>query len=426
MLEFHEDAIVLSGETGTKLKSEIIGEYYPTWWSITSGGEERGFPYQTAIVELNAGTGLNYIKDIKKIVLGSAGHALELKATNSNAVMLKLVLVESHPECFMRLKKVIGKKWPTTKWSETRLSEPDKDVYLVNEELTAAIDIIENLDLGNSLFFFDPLLYTPWSEIDKVARRRIKSYYKTGTEFIVFLFTSDWFLGRQSLELVPLPEQNDGRWTSAQQKAVSDCDDLFGDSDWRPALLTSNPVEEKMQKMIELYKNRLHTWFRYVVPLPFEPKQKQLYHLFMCSNYEVGISITKRFYAEYTKNQKYLPNNSDAYKKFLLAHPSKRLPRNARCSEWKILWAVIKDHEDGICDLKCSDLTERAPYYQQRHQSLEWLKSQGYLKKIDFLTNEWSDELPPSSYKLDWDFVKSRLGIDPPAKFTPLSSKNST
>ncbi len=31
MLEFVGDAISLSGLTGTKLKSDVIGEYYPFW-----------------------------------------------------------------------------------------------------------------------------------------------------------------------------------------------------------------------------------------------------------------------------------------------------------------------------------------------------------------------------------------------------------
>ncbi len=39
-LEFEGDAISLSGLTGSKLKSEIIGEYYPFWWNITSVEKE--------------------------------------------------------------------------------------------------------------------------------------------------------------------------------------------------------------------------------------------------------------------------------------------------------------------------------------------------------------------------------------------------
>lgn len=54
----------------------MIGEYYPFWWSITSGGPRKDHQYPTAIVELNAATGEVYIEDINQTVLGSAGHAL--------------------------------------------------------------------------------------------------------------------------------------------------------------------------------------------------------------------------------------------------------------------------------------------------------------------------------------------------------------
>jgi len=36
-LEFVGDAITLSGLTGTKLKCDVIGEYYPFWLNIMSG-----------------------------------------------------------------------------------------------------------------------------------------------------------------------------------------------------------------------------------------------------------------------------------------------------------------------------------------------------------------------------------------------------
>jgi len=83
MLEFVRDAICLSGLSGTKLKCDVLGEYYNFWWGITSGGEREGYRYNTAIVELNAATGEIYIKDTQETVLGSSGHALELKVKKS-------------------------------------------------------------------------------------------------------------------------------------------------------------------------------------------------------------------------------------------------------------------------------------------------------------------------------------------------------
>ena len=74
-LEFHNNAIVLSGETGTKIKSSILEEYYERWRNITSGGESRSHFFPTSIIEINAATGEVYIKDTGEMLLGSAGHA---------------------------------------------------------------------------------------------------------------------------------------------------------------------------------------------------------------------------------------------------------------------------------------------------------------------------------------------------------------
>jgi hypothetical protein len=99
----------------------------------------------------------------------------------------------------------------------------------MNRDLAGAIDLIKQIDLGNTLFFFDPLLYTPWSEIEKVSRDRIKSYYQTGTEFVVFLFNSDWFLGRKTLDppLTPFPTGQHTQWTADEKTTVAKMNDLF-------------------------------------------------------------------------------------------------------------------------------------------------------------------------------------------------------
>jgi len=90
-LKFVQDAICLSGLTGSKLKCDVIGEYYPFWWGITSGGQTANYEWPTAIVELDAATGEVYIEDTKETILGSAGHALELKVKNHHTGNLKVV-----------------------------------------------------------------------------------------------------------------------------------------------------------------------------------------------------------------------------------------------------------------------------------------------------------------------------------------------
>lgn len=119
-LEFVQDAICLSGLTGSKLKCDVIGEYYPFWWSITSGGESANHDWPTAIVELDAGTGEVYIEDTNAIILGSSGHALDLKCSNPNTRNLKVVLVEKDADCYRHLKNVIRRRWSNV---DIRLAE---------------------------------------------------------------------------------------------------------------------------------------------------------------------------------------------------------------------------------------------------------------------------------------------------------------
>lgn len=417
MLTFHDDAIELSGEMGTKLKSEIIGKYYPFWWNITSGGKFFEYSKPTAIIEMNAGTGEDYIKDTDTTILGSSGHALKLKAEDPNASQLEVILIESDSSCFSHLTNVVKRRWPMLEYS-TQVNGNGKDVYLLNIKANIS-EIIEQIDLGNSLFFFDPLLYSSWPEIEEIASKRIIKYYQPGTEFIIFLFTSDWFQGRD--DLVPLPtDLKEENWSSQEKNAVSKMDDLFDHTNWRSTLLIPKSSEERIQILVKLYRERLHKWFRYVLPLPFQPKPSQIYHLFMCSNYEVGVRVTKDFYAQYTNNPKYSPDNELAYSKFKKAHPELRMKGNRKSYQWKTLWKIIREHEEGICDTHCLDLIKELEDFGLIRYSLEWLESNGYIKKINDLTDAWKEK--PNLYQLDWSFLKERLGIDPPAPLKPFSS----
>ncbi len=112
-LTFEKDAICLSGSTGSKLKCEIIAEYYPFWWGITSGGARRNYQNKTAIIELNAATGEIFLEDTKETILGSAGHVMELKVNNPLTNNLKVVLVEPDFDCYQHLKSVITRRWKT-------------------------------------------------------------------------------------------------------------------------------------------------------------------------------------------------------------------------------------------------------------------------------------------------------------------------
>jgi three-Cys-motif partner protein len=422
-LEFVDDAICLSGLTGSKLKSDIIGEYYPFWWGITSGGPSKNYQYATAIVELDAGTGEIYIKDTREVILGSAGHALELKFSNPNTNSLKVILVEKDVNCYEHLKKVIQRRWVRSlDVSALEGVRPNRfNIYLLNQTLDNALASLDKMTLRNTLFFFDPLRNTEYSIIENVARKRVSTFYRTGTEFILFLFTSDWFLGREPLAPLPVTD-NYQRWTLEEKQTVLEADGLFGDQLWRPRILNNQPAAVREKQFIELYKYRLHKWFRYVLPLPFNPKENQIFHLILCSNYSVGVKATKNFFIGKTKNPKYTPDNRQAYTKFKEFHPDVMagFSGSRRPPEWKILWKAIVEHEEGICDYTCSDLIEIEADAQNRQKLLEWLENAGYLIK-SAIPNGWNLQI--KQYKVNWEMVRDALGIELPQPLQPLSPK---
>ncbi len=425
MLEFVDDAICLSGLAGTKLKCDVIGSYYPFWWNITSGGQSNNHAFPTAIVELHAGTGEVYIKDLKKIVLGSAGHALELKANRApKSRNLKLVLVEENPECCLHLKNVISRRWP--KIPVDRIEGPWADnvsgnVHLLNKGLDEVLPIVRQIRC-NAIYFFDPLRSVEWTTVDKVASNRIRNFYQTGTEFIIFSFTSDWFLGRDNFS--PLPNhQNEKKWSDGEKQTITQADALFGDTEWRNFLLCNASVERKEKTMIEIYKKRLRKWFRYILPLPFSPKEGQLFHLVICSNYEDGVRMNRQFYSSITDNPLYKPDSNQAFKIFKGLYPElfKGLTGNRRPLLWKVLWRIIVKHEDGVCDKQCRDLQELDNNIDKIQNSLNWLSENGYLD-LSLSLGHWGRNIP--QYVLNWKMVTETLGVDKPIEFRPVSPEH--
>jgi three-Cys-motif partner protein len=423
-LSFAGDAICLSGLTGTKLKCDVLRKYYPFWWGITSGGPSRNHGFQTAIVELNAATGEVCIEDTKETVLGSAGHALELKVNSSQTENLKVVLVEEDDECYDHLKKVIVRRWPTVSIEEAEgdINANQSGIYLLKMALDNALEAIAGIELGNTLYFFDPLRRVEYAAIEKVASSRLKKFYKTGTEFIIFVFTSDWFLGRD--DFAPLPSNTDEKaWTIEEKMTVSEADALFGNREWRPSILTQNAVLEKERLLIEVYRRLLHRWFRYVLPLPFNPKEDQIFHIILCSNYEAGVRATRNFYSAKTGNPKYAPDNNASFRRFQRLHPEifRDIGGRRRPLQWLLLWKIITQHEEGICDSFCPDFKENEPNPIKRQLLLDWLEEKGYLNPFN-VQNAWN--LPVKQYMLNWRVVKEKLGVDSPTPLRPLSSED--
>lgn len=420
-LEFVQDAICLSGLTGSKLKCEVIGEYYPFWWHITSGGPRANFEYPTAIIELDAATGEVYLQDTKETILGSSGHALRLKCSNPATRYLKVILVEKDDACYQRLKNVIRRRWGNVDigLAEGPVQFNSSNIYLLRQTLDSAISNIEKIKLGNALFFFDPLRSVEYATIEKVASKRITDFYKKGTEFIIFVFTSDWFLGRD--DFFSLPNTLDERtWSSGQKETVFEGDALFGNHEWRDHLLNSKSVHEREKSLIELYRSKLHKWFRYVIPLPFNPKTNQIFHIILCSNFTTGVKATRNFYSEKTGNPKYSPDNKAAFNQFRKYHPEIFIGLSGakRPIQWRILWKTIVEHEEGICDCMCSDFEDIEANTEIRQHSLEWLRKNEYLDKFN-VENAW--KLPIQQYKLNWSVIKIKLGIEPPLPLKALS-----
>jgi three-Cys-motif partner protein len=424
MLEFVNDAISLSGLAGTKLKCDVLGSYYPIWWNITSGGQKNNNKFPTVIVELHAGTGEVYIKDLQQIVLGSSGHALELKASRAPATdNLKIVLVEENPQCCLHLKNVIRRRWPTI--PVERIKGPwsgnsSKNVYLLNKSLDEVLSTVRQIR-GNAIYFFDPLRSVEWSAVEKVASNRLRHFYQTGTEFIIFSFTSDWFLGRDNFS--PLPNhQNENEWSQGEKQTIDQADAFFGDTDWRKLLLCDKPITLKEKTLIEIYKTRLRKWFRYILPLPFNPKYDQLFHLIICSNYEAGVKINRQFYSSITGNPSYSPQCNQAFEIFKSLYPKLfiGLSRNKRPLSWKVLWKIIAHHEDGVCDNQCRDLSELDNNIKNIQNSLDWLCANGYLDTSP-ASDHWEEQI--LQYVLNWNTVKTNLGVSRPVEFRPVSQE---
>jgi hypothetical protein len=156
--------------------------------------------------------------------------------------------------------------------------------------------------------------------------------------------------------------------------------------------------------------------------MPFNPKRNQIFHLILCSNFETGVRATRNFYCGISGNPEYTPDNRRAFNEFKTSYPEifQGLSGNRRPTQWRMLWCTITEHEEGICDYLCRDFESIEQNEVKRQESLEWLETKGYLERQDFIT-AW--ELPIKQYKLNWQTIKSKLGIDPPPPLEPLSLK---
>jgi len=83
-----------------------------------------------------------------------------------------------------------------------------------------------------------------------------------------------------------------------------------------------------------------------------------------------------------------------------------------------MLWKIVRDHEEGLCDVECDDLVRIEPVVQKRKASLDWLVSKGYLVPISDISDRWS--VKPTLYKVEWQNLQTRLGVTRPLPLEPL------
>jgi len=157
--------------------------------------------------------------------------------------------------------------------------------------------------------------------------------------------------------------------------------------------------------------------------MPFNPKAKQVFHIILCSNYEVGMRATRGFFCERAKNPDYKPDNRRAFVEFRSRHKEifEGLKGNQRPKQWLILWKTITGHEEGICDYMCRDFEKIEQAEKERIRLLEWLASKGYITGCE-TSNPW--KLPITQYRVNWQAVNEILGVEPPAPLEPLSLKH--
>jgi len=130
--------------------------------------------------------------------------------------------------------------------------------------------------------------------------------------------------------------------------------------------------------------------------------------------------MTKNEYAMRTGNPKYSPDNSKAFNKFKKQYPKlfEGLKGTRRPVEWKILWDIITQHEDGRCDCMCEDLIKEARTRERAQIALEWLNDKKYLRKSKIST-QWQGQF--NLYELNWNIIVKKLGVRKPIPLKPLS-----
>ena len=427
LINFSWEAI--SRNSSTKLKKELREKFFQDmycmslnnmWWKITSGGQTANYSYATTIVEMNAATGEIYIEETDETILGSACCALELKFNNTltETPNLNIILVEENEECINHLKNVIERRYPEAEVNELLSNDYfNTDCILLRKNVTDAINTITTMGIdGRCLFFFDPLLSVDMNPLRVVYYEKVMRPSTVGLEFIIFFFTSDWLYGRNNFHKLP-DNTIASNWSDEEQDTINKLDNVLGDDAWREKILTNETEHIRMVKLIKEYQKRLFELFRFVEPMPFSPKEDQLYHLIFCSNFMTGARLISDFYKNATGNT-WNPDNSLIYQRFKRRYQGVlNFPiGNRRPSEWKLLWNFIRNYNNGKFDLISRDVRRIESDRIKCQDIFDWLEEVGFIRI--YSTFRYGRTF--NRFELNWDEIRNKLDLNPPPEYEPL------
>jgi len=266
----------------TEIKHLILEKYIASWGGIILQGN-KGRRVRLAFVDTCAGSGLFGSYDIEaEPLLGSpliginSLHALATHERNINCDMQsKALLIEKDEKTFRSLKAAIEKYAPN-----------QENVEAIHGEFAEKIDnLLQFCEDYFSLVLIDPFgpSSVPFWAVSRVVAQKYTD--------ITMHFPSNAIL-RMSGHLTYEPANR------ISQERVKWLDDFFGSPDWRKIVDSSLSTEEKEERWIQFYLDRLRLFSKDIlpisIPLLFETKERPIYHLIFMTRNLSGLMEMKR------------------------------------------------------------------------------------------------------------------------------------
>jgi len=295
----------------TKEKLESLKYYYNLWFYIVKG-------QKCYIIDCNAGTGYNTIKNQTKKLLGSPLLALELFKDDKKR-NLTLYLVEKEQDNYEALRNNCIKY---IKENDLPIIS-DKEILIYNLDWSSIIeDIIDNTLDGIRLFFLDPyaIKSLPWSKLLLLIKKGVSEYgyRESGIEILV---NWAWHTIRRKLgKYYSYKNHKSMTKDLSALKEIQILDDFFGPVDWKKIVdefpnnifkaKKDDKIEELRDKLIIAYVKEFFKYFKYVkIHSVFSRKKtkqdhirvrgKVKYFLIFASNYQPALKIIERPFEKY-------------------------------------------------------------------------------------------------------------------------------